>query len=601
VADNTVEILVKSKNKTGEGFKAAEAEAEASGGRIASIFDKVTTSVNAKLGTIGAGIGKAAGLFAGGSGLLAMAGPIGAAGIAMGAFGAIAVPVIDKLTKAHTALAAAQLQYSKATTAAGRASALKAETAATAGLTDAQKGLMGQAAGLSQQFGKLVNQLTPVVVMVAALAVKLGTALMPVIQKLAPVGAQVIAGFLGPLVKLLNSPVGVQFFAAVAKFGAQAAGLIGPQVIKLLGALMVLFMQLMPAGIKILAVLLPLIVLMVANLTPVIVAVANLVAGMLTWLQANHLLIPALGLLGAALLAMGLAMDANPIGLLITGLLLLTVALVQAWRSSQTFRDIVTSVFAATAGAALGYAKLWLTVMKTIADTFLSAVGVIVHGAAMAFGWVPGVGPKLKSAAKAFDDFRAGVDNVFNAAKAKVGQWDTAVGNMPKEVRLKGEISDLQAKVDAARAKLRTVPASQRAAILGNINDLLNKIAQARAALRAINGASAMTYIYTVASTPGGNSAIASKHLATGGIAGAAGGGPRSRLTEVGEHGRELIDLPPGTRVHSNPDTEAMLGQGGGAGGGRTEIVLTFSEAGFRSFLKASIRNHGGDPLVIGN
>lgn len=53
---------------------------------------------------------------------------------------------------------------------------------------------------------------------------------------------------------------------------------------------------------------------------------------------------------------------------------------------------------------------------------------------------------------------------------------------------------------------------------------------------------------------------------AHGGIVGAANGGLRSGLTMVGEHGRELLELPPGTRVRSNPDTERMLAQGGGGG-----------------------------------
>lgn len=47
-----------------------------------------------------------------------------------------------------------------------------------------------------------------------------------------------------------------------------------------------------------------------------------------------------------------------------------------------------------------------------IVDKLLGAFGDIVHGAADAFGWVPGIGGKLKAAARHFDEFR---DNV-NAA-----------------------------------------------------------------------------------------------------------------------------------------------------------------------------------------
>jgi hypothetical protein len=53
----------------------------------------------------------------------------------------------------------------------------------------------------------------------------------------------------------------------------------------------------------------------------------------------------------------------------------------------------------------------------------------------------------------------------------------------------------------------------------------------------------------------------AMKGKAAGGIAGAASGGVRSNLTWVGEHGPELLDLAPGSRVWSNPDSKRMAGQ----------------------------------------
>jgi hypothetical protein len=49
---------------------------------------------------------------------------------------------------------------------------------------------------------------------------------------------------------------------------------------------------------------------------------------------------------------------------------------------------------------------------------------------------------------------------------------------------------------------------------------------------------------------------------ATGGIVGAAGGGPRSGLTLVGEQGPELAELGAGAMVHSAPDTQRMLTTG---------------------------------------
>ncbi|MFI8301572.1 hypothetical protein ACIGCZ_37320 [Streptomyces nigra] len=48
---------------------------------------------------------------------------------------------------------------------------------------------------------------------------------------------------------------------------------------------------------------------------------------------------------------------------------------------------------------------------------------------------------------------------------------------------------------------------------------------------------------------------------AAGGIVGAASGGIRSNLTWVGEQGPELLNLPPGARVWSNPDSKRMQRQ----------------------------------------
>lgn len=85
--------------------------------------------------------------------------------------------------------------------------------------------------------------------------------------------------------------------------------------------------------------------------------------------------------------------------------------------------------------------------------------------------------------------------------------------------------------------------------------------------------------------------------FAHGGITGAATGGPRSGLTMVGEHGRELVDLPAGSRVHGNAMTEAALARGGG-GGGRGPLVVDVrgSSAELIALLQSWIQaNTGGD------
>ncbi len=61
----------------------------------------------------------------------------------------------------------------------------------------------------------------------------------------------------------------------------------------------------------------------------------------------------------------------------------------------------------------------------------------------------------------------------------------------------------------------------------------------------------------------------------TGGIVGAAGGGPRSRHTLVGEYGPEIVDLAAGSMVRSNSDSRRIAASMRGGGGGQPiEVVI---------------------------
>jgi hypothetical protein len=88
---------------------------------------------------------------------------------------------------------------------------------------------------------------------------------------------------------------------------------------------------------------------------------------------------------------------------------------------------------------------------------------------------------------------------------------------------------------------------------------------------------------------------------ASGGITGAAGGGPRSSWTLVGEHGPEIADLPFGSRVRSNPDTRRLMGGGyGGAADGRPIQINVMMPDGkvlarvLYDPLRGEIRDRGG-------
>lgn len=93
--------------------------------------------------------------------------------------------------------------------------------------------------------------------------------------------------------------------------------------------------------------------------------------------------------------------------------------------------------------------------------------------------------------------------------------------------------------------------------------------------------------------------------LRSGGIKGAATGGPQDGLTEVGEEGRELVRLPTGSMVypHANANQAQTMAGWGNGGGGPVQII--FGSDGSRlgdvmvDLLAATIKARGGDPGLL--
>jgi hypothetical protein len=83
------------------------------------------------------------------------------------------------------------------------------------------------------------------------------------------------------------------------------------------------------------------------------------------------------------------------------------------------------------------------------------------------------------------------------------------------------------------------------------------------------------------------------KGKAAGGIGAAASGGLRSNLTWVGEQGPELLDLPAGARVWSNPDSRRM------AQGAWASMLNTPRRGAAPRPAPVAAAGGGGQPLVI--
>lgn len=108
------------------------------------------------------------------------------------------------------------------------------------------------------------------------------------------------------------------------------------------------------------------------------------------------------------------ALDANPIGIVIVALAALAAGLIYAYKHSETFRKIVDGAFDAVVASAKSMWAFLRPLFQFLVRTWLTVAEGIVRGAAIAFGWVPGIGPKLRTAAEAFGRFKDSVNRSLN-------------------------------------------------------------------------------------------------------------------------------------------------------------------------------------------
>lgn len=361
-------------------------------------------------------------------------------------------------------------------------------------------------------------------------------------------------------------------------------------------------------------------------------------------------------------------------------------------------------MFAAGADAVMGFVQAVVSNMPTafgmfrfLASTVLTAFGVIVNGAAAAFGWMPGIGGKIRNAAKGFNEFAAGAKRGMDKAqgflnefsrkasrRVRIGRLEMNVKGFRRQLatvkkelrdpdltkerraRLTAEKKRLEAKIRAAEKELRGFRKTHSAKLSAkdatargrrsaqksilSLNGVTrglyaknNTARGKRSAQRTIlslagvtrglyarnaTGAGVGAAKRAIASVRGKTVTIRTNYVtnykvtgkatfgrggrlhprAHGGVIGshAAEGGPRSGLTLVGEQGPELVNLPTGSRVRTNGDSE-RIAAGMGGGGGREPVVIELRSGGSRlddlllEILRKSIRVRGGNvQLVLG-
>ncbi|MEU2143624.1 hypothetical protein ABZ741_04835 [Streptomyces globisporus] len=152
----------------------------------------------------------------------------------------------------------------------------------------------------------------------------------------------------------------------------------------------------------------------------------------------------------------------------------------------QEFARVGGNAMITVAGAIIENLPGALGVFRMVTGGMVSAMGGVLHGAAKAFGWIPGIGDKLRSADRTFNSFKDSYISGLKSAEAKTREF--AAGALPKleQGKLKMNISNWQSQIETAKAKLKTVPPDKQAKLRAEIGDLQRKVASARASLSSL-------------------------------------------------------------------------------------------------------------------
>lgn len=507
--------------------------------------------------------------------VLGMGAAVGGLGVAFAAFGALAAGSLDKVHKYLTQTGtAAQKTYAQ--------------------LDPNQRSMAQSIQGMEAAFHKASVAFEPVTAGVLKLVGTLGRALLPAFTTMARGGANLITGVLKPMAALFQSNFMEHFATQMAALATNIAPDLGHSLAELLKALMELFIKAGPAGSHMLSGLIALLAVFIQNLGPFITFVSNVAVDIGKWAAQNKILFASLIVIGAAV-----TIATGGLNLIVPAILAIIAAITYLWRNSKTFRDGFTAVWTFIADNALRQVQLLVDGITMIGDVIFSVVSDIVHVArvaadAIGLHFLDGVDRMVSGAKASFDNFQ-------QTTISMIAGWRRTIQNQLPIMRVKGDITDLQAKLALAQKSLNDpkLTADRKAKILADISNLTYQLALAKAKLQALQGYTVNTYVNTV---PG---PVRSRGMASGGITGAAVGGPRSGWTQTAEHGRELISmapgvmsLPPGSRVWSNPDTESMMSRPGS----RTlNLRLSFDKsadsalaAAILEMIRVEVLDHGG-------
>ncbi|AKN71226.1 hypothetical protein QR97_16695 [Streptomyces sp. PBH53] len=199
----------------------------------------------------------------------------------------------------------------------------------------------------------------------------------------------------------------------------------------------------------------------------------------------------ATGMLAIKLATLGIngamaLMNANPVVLAAAAVVGLGVVLALAWKRSERFRDIATRSFTVVGQVMLGQIRVMLLGMRSFSDASLGMIVSIAEAAEGTLGKIPGIGDKVKGLAETARGFRDDTSQYFTDALGKVDSYSEGLNRLPKDIKFKGEISDLDAKIRAAQQRVDSLKQKKKTAVGADKKDLEIQVAVAQARLDSL-------------------------------------------------------------------------------------------------------------------
>ncbi len=251
-----------------------------------------------------------------------------------------------------------------------------------------------------------------------------------------------------------------------------------------------------------------------------------------------------LGVAAGAMVALNVAMAANPIGITVIAIAALVAGLVWAYNESEAFRNIVNGAFAAIGAVAKW---LWNNALAPMIRGMITGFANVVDGIAWmlealgnvpGFEWAKGAANNLRGLAK---DARTLAGNIKDIPDAdpQIKAKDEATAKIKaidaKIKALKGKVVEAKAKGDDKEVKN----------LQKRINDLKSKKVNIQANVYK-------TGISTITARTTGSSTITVRAVARGGILGArrfANGG-------IEDHSPRIYGPGDGIRIFNEPETD---------------------------------------------